>query len=164
MVILANLNRKEMVMKKSIILLIVAITILITVYVNKDEKVTHMSGNAYLVSYMTFVKEQSDIIKNSLEYDVLTQTDMNMKSQELYELWNETLNYLWDELRNSLSEEEFVKLQDAQWTWSEEKEKTLEDIGKEVKGGSLYSLVVNMEAARIIEERVYELYKLLNGT
>ena len=30
-----------------------------------------------------------------------------MKSQELYELWDNALNYLLDELESSLSEEEF---------------------------------------------------------
>ena len=109
--------------------------------------------------YILFVKEKSDIIKNSLEQDTLTQTDMNIKSQELYELWDDALNYLWGELKNSLLEEEFEKLQAEQRIWIEEKEKTIEEAGKEVKGGSIYSLVVNREAARITEERVYELLK-----
>ena len=59
------------------------------------------------------------------------------------------------------AEEEFEKLQAEQRIWIEEKEKTIEEAGKEVKGGSIYSLVVNSEAAKITEERVYELYELL---
>jgi uncharacterized protein YecT (DUF1311 family) len=110
---------------------------------------------------MTFVEEQSDIIKNSLENDSLTQTDMNIKSQELYELWDEALNYLWGKLKNSLTEEEFAKLKDKQRIWIAGKEKAVEEAGKEFKGGTIYSLVVNGEAARITEERVYELYELL---
>ncbi len=112
-------------------------------------------------NYMTSVREESDRIKVSLENDELTQTEMNIKSQELYELWDGALNDLWSELKLSLSEEEFSKMQDEQHAWIAEKEKSVEEAGKEAEGGSLYSLVVNMEAAKITEERVYELYELL---
>lgn len=114
-----------------------------------------------LDDYMTSIKEQSDIIKTSLEQEELTQSDMNSKAQELYVLWDEALNDLWDELKSCLSEEEFSKLLDEQRTWIAEKEKSVEEVGKEVEGGSLYSFVMNMEAAKITEERVYELYELL---
>jgi len=50
---------------------------------------------------------------------------------------------------------------DEQRTWIAEKEKAIEEVGKEVEGGSMYSLIVNTEAARITEERVYELYEFL---
>ena len=115
-----------------------------------------------LDAYMTSIKEKSDCIKASLENDELTQREMNIKSQELYELWDGALNYLWDELKSCLSEEEFSKLLDEQRTWITKKEKSVEEAGKEVEGGSLYPLVVNMEAAKITEERAYELYELLN--
>lgn len=111
--------------------------------------------------YMTSVKKESDRIKVSLENDELTQTDMNIKSQELYELWNGALNDMWSELKRSLSEEEFSKISGEQSKWSAEKEKSVEEAGKEFEGGSMYSLIVNMEAAKITEERVYELYELL---
>jgi len=114
-----------------------------------------------LDDYMTSIKERSDIIKNSLENDALTQIDMNIKSQELYELWDETLNYLWDKLKNSLPEEEFAKIQDEQRVWIAEKEKIVEEAGKEFEGGSIYPLVVNSVAAKITEGRVYELYEYL---
>lgn len=123
----------------------------------KDSNTESVAWDDYIKS----VKEKSDRIKVSLENDELTQTEMNIKSQELYELWDGALNDMWSELKLSLSEEEFSKISDEQSTWSAEKEKSVEEAGKEVEGGSLYSLVVNMEAAKITEERVYELYELL---
>lgn len=111
--------------------------------------------------YIASVKEQSDSIKTSLEQEVLTQADMNEKSRELYELWDDALNYLWGELKNCLSEEEFAKLLAEQRIWITEKEKAVEEAGKEFEGGSMYALVVNGEAAKITEERAYELYELL---
>ena len=114
-----------------------------------------------LDAYIASVKEQADIIETSLENDPLTQMDMDVKSQELLKIWDNALNYLWGELKNSQSEEEFSKLLDEQRAWIEEKEKAVEEAGKEMEGGSLYTLVVNLEAASITEERVYELYELL---
>jgi len=111
--------------------------------------------------YITSAKEQADAIRSSLEEEVLTQTDMNVKAQELYEIWDEVLNCLWGELKNTLPEEELEILLDEQRTWIAEKEKAIEEVGKEVEGGSMYSLIVNTEAARITEERVYELYEFL---
>ena len=42
-----------------------------------------------------------------------------------------------------------------------DKEAAVEEAGKEVEGGSMYPLVVNSEAAKLTEERVYELYEQL---
>lgn len=112
-------------------------------------------------AYITSIKSQSDDIKNSLENDELTQTDMNIKSEELNKLWDDALNYLWGELKNSLSEGEFSKLLEEQRIWIAEKEKSVEEAGKEFKGGSIYPLVVNIEAAKITEERVHEFIELL---
>jgi len=123
----------------------------------KDSNTESVAWDDYIKS----VKEKSDRIKVSLENDELTQTDMNIKSQELYELWDGALNDMWSELKRSLSEEEFSKISDEQSTWSAEKEKSVEESGKEFEGSSMYSLIVNMEAAKITEERVYELYELL---
>ena len=110
---------------------------------------------------MASVEEQSDAIKYSLENDVLNQSELNMKSQELYELWDGALNYLWGELKNQLPEDQFAELLKEQLTWIDQKEQAVTEAGKEVEGGSLYPLVVNSTAAEITEERVYELYELL---
>lgn len=164
-------------MKKGILMLVLIFTILVvgcrredvkepqkseTIEDSNATKDTEMNSGIDLEeldAYMTSVKEQSDIIKNSLENDTLTQTDMNLKSQELYELWDGALNYVWSKLKSGLSEDEFSNLLDEQRIWIAEKEKSVEEAGKEFEGGSMYSLVVNMEAAKITEERVYELYE-----
>lgn len=166
-------------MKKRIVMLTVAVAILAVGCGSKDVNESHgtqviENSNTIkdtenephtevdkLDDYMTAIKEQSDAIKSFLENDAQTQMEMNSKSQELYELWDNALNYLLDELKNGLSEEEFSKLLSEQSIWIAEKEKSVEEVGKEVEGGSIYPLVVNMENAEITEERVYELYELL---
>ena len=129
---------------------------------NKENTVTEEQGSSVdYESYIATIEEQSDDIKYALENEVVTQIEMNEKSQELFELWDGALNYLWGELKNVLSEKEFEELRDEQRTWIAQKEEAVEAAGKEVEGGSLYSMVVNTEAAKITEKRVYELYELL---
>ena len=111
--------------------------------------------------YLTFVKEQSDAIKTSLEQEPFTQTDMNQKSEELRTLWDESLNHLLDEAKKILPKAEVEKLTAEQSTWEAEMKAAVEAAGKEVEGGSAYPLVVNSEAAKLTEERVCKLYELL---
>ena len=100
-------------------------------------------------------------IRASLEHDTLTQADMNVKAMELYENWDAALNTLWSELKERLSEDEFNVLLEEQRVWIADKEAAVKEAGKEVEGGSLYALVLNMKAAEITEARVYELYEML---
>lgn len=100
-------------------------------------------------------------IRASLEHDTLTQADMNVKAMELYENWDAALNTLWSQLKERLSEDEFNVLLEEQRVWIADKEAAVKEAGKEVEGGSLYALVVNMKAAEITEARVYELYEML---
>ena len=100
-------------------------------------------------------------IRASLEHDTLTQADMNVKAMELYENWDAALNTLWSELKERLPEDEFKALLEEQRAWIADKEAAVKEAGKEVEGGSLYALVVNMKAAEITEARVYELYEML---
>lgn len=124
------------------------------------EQAVMAEKNIY-ADYIASVEAQSDAIKKSLSEDALTQLDMNMKSKELYDLWDGALNYLWGELKNTLPEDEFAALTDEQLQWIADKEQAVAEAGKPYEGGSIYALIVNDEAARITQERVYELYELL---
>lgn len=106
-------------------------------------------------------EQWSDTVKASLENDPLSQTDMNIKSKELYDMWDAALNTLWDSLKEKLPENEFSVLLDEQRAWIKEKEAAVEAEGAELEGGSLQPLVMNMKAAEMTEERVYELYEFL---
>ena len=115
----------------------------------------------YIDDLMVSTEEWALTIRASLEHDTLTQNDMNVKAMELYETWDAALNSLWSELKQRLSEDEFKVLLEEQREWIIDKEAAVKETGKEVEGGSLYALVVNMKAAEITEERVYELYEML---
>lgn len=174
-----------MIMGKNVLMLILAILLCASGYTGKDAQAptnpppteaastaddTDQADNDIAQSklsiddldvYMRSLQKQSDDIKNYLEHDAMTQADMNMKSQELAELWDNALNFIWDALKNTLTEEEFKKLQTEQNTWIAGKEAALEEAGKDFKGGSMYALIVNSAAADLTEKRACELYDLL---
>ena len=154
-------------MKKRLLMLLMAMVVMAAGCTAKQENsnAEQTAEQGYDISkvdeYMKSVEEQSDVLKVSLEQDELTQSDMNLKSQELYELWDGALNFIWGELEANLPEDEFSALQEEQLEWIEEKESAVEEVGKDFENGSLYTLVVNSEAADITEARTYELYELL---
>lgn len=127
----------------------------------EQEEVSSSEVDNSLEEYMASLKQQSDSIKNSLANDPLKQDEINAKATELYELWDDALNYLWKELKKALPEDEFKKLQAEQLQWIADKEKAVEEAGKEFEGGSIYQFIVSQEAATITEKRTYELYELL---
>lgn len=148
-----------MMMKKSVFMLMLTAVLLTAGCGTVTE---HKSTPDY-DDYMSSVKEQSNRIKQFLEQDALTQADMNAKSKQLHELWDEAMNVLWSELKTHLPEEEFAVLQDEQRVWMAEREKRVKEAGEKYAGGSVYPLIVNGEAAAMTEERVYRLYELLEG-
>ena len=104
--------------------------------------------------------EWAKTLKDLLENEELTQAEMNEASEELYATWDSALNLLWNELKEDLPDDAFAKLLDEQRAWIKDKEEAVAKAGADYEGGSMYSLVVNMEAANITEQRVYELYEL----
>lgn len=60
-----------------------------------------------------------------------------------------------------MPEEEMTGLTAGQNAWQELRTKAVEDAGRAFEGGSMYALVVNMEAANLAQARAYELYEIL---
>lgn len=122
---------------------------------------TQWDAEGGFANYLTSVREKSDAIRLSLEQEALTQTDMNQISGELRTLWDEALNRLLDEAQRVLPAAELAQLAAEQSVWQADMMTAVEAAGKAYEGGSLYPLVVNSEAARLTEERVYQLYEQL---
>lgn len=119
------------------------------------------AGKAELANYLASVGVQSNALKSSLEKDELTQAEMNQKSGELRELWDAVMNRMMEEAKKVLPAAEMEKLTAEQNAWQETRTQAVEAAGKAVEGGSMYALVVNMEAASLTEARVHEIYEML---
>lgn len=125
------------------------------------EATTEATVPSELELYLESIVAQSESIKYRLENEDMSQADMNIASQELYDLWDDALNHLWGLLKTRLPEEEFSPLLEEQRQWIAHKEEAVAAAGKEVEGGSIYPLVIYGEGAKWTEERTYQLYDLL---
>ena len=147
-------------MKKTItvLLLLCLMAVCLTGCQKKDDSAADKAG---LANYLATVEAQSNAIKASLENDPLPQVDMNMKSEELRQLWDAALTTMLDKAKSALPDAEWTALTEAQNAWTAATETAVAAAGKDWEGGSMYPLVVNMEAARLTEARVYEIYEML---
>lgn len=125
---------------------------------------THVAVATWMTAgeYLARTMEKADAVRTCLEQEAMTQLDMNQKSEELRTLWDEAMTLFLAEAEKLLPEEDAARLRAGQSAWEAEMEAAVEASGKEFEGGSLYPLIVNTEAARLTEERVYKLYELLN--
>lgn len=116
--------------------------------------------SAHVEEDVALLEEWANSLKDLLKNEELTQAEMNEAAAERYATWDSALNLLWNELKKDMPDDEFAKLLDEQREWIKVKEDAVAKAGAEYEGGSIYSLVVNMEAADITEQRVYELYEI----
>lgn len=116
---------------------------------------------AIVLEDLSGAEAQARALRESLEKDALTQAEMNEKSAELYALWEAEMNRLLETAQKTLPAAEMEKLSAEQAAWLETRTQAAEAAGAEFAGGSMYTLVVNMEAAALTEARVYALYEML---
>lgn len=107
-------------------------------------------------------EESAASMENSIKNDTLTQTEYNEKTQDLYELWDFTLNELWGVLKQTQDAETMSSLTVKEREWIAKKEQAVAEAGAEYEGGTMQSMVMNQKAAEMTKARVYELLELLD--
>lgn len=92
-----------------------------------------------------------------IENGMLSQSELNQLSGELYVLWDDELNSMWKRIREILPEEEMDRLTAEELEWIDEKEAAAAEAGAGFEGGSMQPFLVNSTAANLTKNRVYEL-------
>ena len=155
-------------MKKVLtVLLVLALLCCLTGCKKDDASVQNNAASTQSFSadeYLSSVKAQAAVLQTALENENLTQADMNEKSKDLSDLWDTAMNRLLEEIKKTLTTAESETLTAEQDAWETDKKAAVEAAGKEYEGGSMYSLVVNSESARLTEERVTALAEKLKTT
>lgn len=105
--------------------------------------------------------EEAASLEEVLQNEPLNQMEMNETAGAIYTIWDDTLNTTWELLQETLDDETMNQLETEQLDWIAEKEAAVQLAGKEVEGGSIYPMVVNLKAAELTQERVYELAEYL---
>jgi len=112
---------------------------------------------------LEYREQEVSALEDSIMQDpYLTQADLNEKSQQMYEIWDLTLNEIWKILKRNLNEEDMAALTKEQLDWIAMKEASMKEAGAEVEGGSMYALVVYQRGAELTKERVYELMEIVD--
>lgn len=141
-------------MKKKIWILMLTVCLLVSGCGYAEADAAHFEER------MAFIREHADVLRASLEQDALTQLDMNEKALELRILWDVALGYAMYEVMSARPEEAAALLAQQQ-EWLAERDEAAKAAAEDMAGGSMYPLVVNMEAARMSEERMNALHEML---
>lgn len=110
-----------------------------------------------LYEYIKSMESLALSVEETLQSDALTQMEMNETSGQLYEIWDNVLNYEWKVLKQILDEETMKELLVKQREWISYKEQEVLAVYKEYEGGSIAPLIANDKAAELTKARVYEL-------
>ena len=107
------------------------------------------------------VEEWSVSLEDSLEDESLSQVELNDTSEQIYMIWDSTLNQLWNVLKQTLDPEAMEALTVEERAWIVQKEQAVKEAGAEWEGDSMQPLAENLKAAEMTKARVYELLEML---
>ncbi len=106
-------------------------------------------------------EETAAELEDFLQNAALTQAELNVTAGQIYQAWDDTLNDIWGILKENLDAASMKRLTEEQLAWIAEKEAAAEAAGAEYEGGSMTAMAVNLKAAELTRERVYELAEYL---
>lgn len=110
------------------------------------------------------VKKQNVALLSSAKQDTNNQADLNGIAELRYDLWLQAMDTLWTALQRTLDEESMQDLLASQMEWSAYKTGEQNITVAEAGGGSLSSTVFYGDGADMLEQRVYYLLNVLEGT
>ena len=157
-----------MIMKKRLLLLLTILTLLFIASCGKAED--GQTGEAAFQQNLSerIAKEISDAGEREKEVEkqqaeASTQPEMNKTAEEMYRLWDDTLNIVWKLLEENLSEADMEALRGEEKAWIASRDAEVQAAGLENEGGSLQPLLEAETAAELTKARVYELAKYADG-
>ena len=101
-------------------------------------------------------------LENTIINDLLTQTELNERTKEIYDEWDYVLNSIWKVLQRVKEEEEMNSITANERAWIAYKEEAVAEAGAPFEGGSMQAMIMNQKAAELTKNRVYELMTLLD--
>ena len=138
-------------MKKNAILLLAVLILLLAASCGKAAPQQSLSEK--IAMEISYAGEREKEVEKKQE-EAATQPEMNATAEEMYRLWDDTLNAVWGLLETNL---EVLRKEESEWIASKDAE--VQAAGLENGGGSMQPLLEAMRAAELTKARVYELAK-----
>lgn len=107
--------------------------------------------------YISFTEERGAELETKLQQDT-TQSDMEEAAEELFQVWDDSLNFVWRMLKSELDAAAMEALRTEEREWIASKEAEVKAAGQEYGDGDMRSVAESMKAAELTKERVYELH------
>ena len=82
---------------------------------------------------------------------------------QVYEWWDDELNYVYQQLKQTLSDEEFQTLKEEELDWIAARDGEAEKVAEQWEGGSDQIIVVTEREIELTKERTYELTQRWKG-
>ena len=145
-----------MIMKKNAILLLAVLILLLAASCGKAASQQSLSEK--IAMEISYAGEREKEVEKKQE-EAATQPEMNATAEEMYRLWDDTLNAVWGLLETNLDEADMEVLRKEEREWIASKDAEVQAAGLENGGGSMQPLLEAMRAAELTKARVYELAK-----
>lgn len=141
-------------MKKNAILLLAVLILLLAASCGKAASQQSLSEK--IAMEISYAGEREKEVEKKQE-EAATQPEMNATAEEMYRLWDDTLNAVWGLLETNLDEADMEVLRKEEREWIASKDAEVQAAGLENGGGSMQPLLEAMRAAELTKARVYEL-------
>lgn len=143
-------------MKKNAILLLAVLILLLAASCGKAAPQQSLSEK--IAMEISYAGEREKEVEKKQE-EAATQPEMNATAEEMYRLWDDTLNAVWGLLETNLDKADMEVLRKEEREWIASKDAEVQAAGLENGGGSMQPLLEAMRAAELTKARVYELAK-----
>lgn len=143
-------------MKKNAILLLAVLILLLAASCGKAASQQSLSEK--IAMEISYAGEREKEVEKKQE-EAATQPEMNATAEEMYRLWDDTLNAVWGLLETNLDKADMEVLRKEEREWIASKDAEVQAAGLENGGGSMQPLLEAMRAAELTKARVYELAK-----
>ncbi|MGL6201973.1 MAG: lysozyme inhibitor LprI family protein [Lachnospiraceae bacterium] len=112
-----------------------------------------MSKEEYY-AHLAEVERKSDDLADS---QTGVTVEMNQAMSQIYQWWDDELNYIYQVLKSTMTDSEFQELKEEELEWIDYRDEYAEKAGKEFEGGTAQGYVMTGAKAEATKERVYEL-------
>lgn len=112
------------------------------------------SGQEDYYAHLLALEEQEAAIYGSISGDTASLIEA---SNQVYQMWDDELNYVYQEYKKTLTEEEFQVLKQEELGWIDARDAAAEQTAQEWSGGSGAAYAVRGTEIEYTKQRVYEL-------
>ncbi len=117
-----------------------------------DEVESDEAGNSYYEHLAELEAEEQEMWDQADD-----QVSINQTAYQIYEMWDDELNYVYQEYKKTLTEEEFQALRQEELEWIDYRDQQADITAQEWEGGSGAPGAIAMTLIQETKERVYEL-------